>query len=945
MKKAILVVSLFLVLTSTVYFSGSQLKAAPPAPQVATPIDSIYPGLGIITSRTARDGRLATSNQAILGPGSCTHMGDPYSPFDSPWAPGPYTYTYRIYVPPTYAYDIVRVELFDPDSMNIATNSVTINRTNTAINNGLSAVASKTCGLDGGNSSRVQPCLLRTDELNLVNGAPNLDLDQINPFWFVRIDENRIRNLATCTSPASYTTSANTQTRYSLSYFAQNPDETLVKIPLVDYFGQTGDGIRDTGDHLTDMRWVSPGADVPFSTVDDPGASVPATARTIDSFEIDLTTDVPNIFVDPATGGRYLYLDVQTMSGTSENGYEVWAGPPTYVNTIPSEVNARNLYLLNHAGAHDAAGVEITAVNTLVQNSNYTNPLGIPLAYVGPELAGQTINVRLFDTDSGAQPPIIFYFDSIAFTPADTSLGYDPGQTDWAMAFAVTGQDDADGVAEDVRCKPGGCPTQWVEPAYQITVPGDLSSCDWQNPTAEACTPFYGGRLMAYYDGGFSDTYAWELSVPLSSDPVDPTLGCSAFPITIHEGARSVTAPGTGSNPYPNLADFTYPTSPPVYTSFLDHQDDVPLLDATPGDIYRVQNGFGNGNFGWLAWNINVANSANALENSLQWPGNSTNYNACTGGSGCPPGQGVPGSGFSFNVPGYIEPGDPTDHALHLGDWIVGSTGSLNSLSVQEQLKSHIDLERTLRLPIWNNHSGTGLSGPYQTTQFAIFRLLGYNTTSNWLLLEFVSFDTSCGQLASTPSSVSLAGPTEGETEISYTFTATVSPNHTSTPITYTWDITDHGTITSTGGISDTVTLNWSSAGDKVVTVTAVNSTGSTVSQSHAIHISPPDVAADSVAITGPTSGAANTSYDFTAAVNPLTTTTPVTYTWEITGYDTITNTGGLTNTISLSWASAGSKSVVVTAVNSTGFTVTQNHTIDIALPEYKVYLPLVIKN
>lgn len=950
MKKAIWVVSLFLVLFSTIHVTSRQLKAAPaPAPQAATPIDPLYPGLGIITSRTARDGRIATSHQAIFGPGSCTHMGDPYSPLVSEFAPGPYTYTYRIYIPPTYGYDVVRVELFDPDSMNMAANSFTINRSNTAINNGLGAVAIKTCGTDGGNSSRTQPCLLRTDELFLVTSAPNLDLDQINPYWFVRIDENRISNNpptnTSCGAPGSYTTSANTQTRYTLSYFAQNPDETLAKIPLVDYFGQTGDGVRDNGDHLTDMRWVSPGANVPFSTVDAPGAIVPAIARTIDSFEVDLTTDVPNIFVDPATGGRYLYLDVQAMSGTSENGYEVWAGPPSYVNSVPSEVNARNLYLLNHPGSHDAAGVEITAVDILVQNSDFNDPLEIPLAYIGPELAGQTINVRLFDTDSGAQPPIIFYFDSVAFTPANTSLGYDPTQTDWAMAFAVTGQDDPDGIADGVRCKPGGCPTQWVDPAYQVTIPGDLSNCDWENPTAEACTPFYGGRLMVHYDGGFSDTYAWELSSPLSSDPVDPTLGCTAFPIAVHEGIRSVTAPDmVGVNPYPNSSEFTYPANPPVYASFLDHQDDVPLLDATPGDVFRVYNGVGNGNFGFLVWNIGVSANATTLAHSLTWPGDSTNYSPCTG-TYCSPGSGVPGSGFDFNVPGYIEPGDPTDHALHIGDWIAVSTGTVNSTSVADQLKTHIDLERTLRLPVWGSYAGSGASGNFQTTQFAIFRLLGYNVTTNWLLLEFVGFDTSCGQLASTPSSVALEGPTAGETEASYTFTATISPNHTSTPITYTWDITDHDTITHTGGISDTVMLSWSSAGEKVVTVTAVNSTNIPVSQSHTIHISLPDVAADSVAITGPTSGATNTSYDFTAAISPLTTTTPVTYTWEITDHDPITNTGGLTNTVSLSWTSGGSKSVVVTAVNSTGFSVSQTYTIDIALPEQKIYLPLVIRN
>ncbi|MCA9955402.1 MAG: hypothetical protein KC434_11820, partial [Anaerolineales bacterium] len=259
-----------------------------------------------------------------------------------------------------------------------------------------------------------------------------------------------------------------------------------------------------------------------------------------------------------------------------------------------------------------------------------------------------------------------------------------------------------------------------------------------------------------------------------------------------------------------------------------------------PGDIFRIYNGVGSGNFGWLVWNRGVSANANTLANSLTWPGDSTNYNACTG-SYCFPGPGIPGSGFDFNVPGYIEPGDPTDHALHLGDWIAASTGSVNSTSVQEQLETHINLERTLRLPVWDSFAGGGVSGNFHTTQFAVFRLLGYNVTTNWLLLEFVGFDTSCGQLTSTPSSVAIEGPTAGETVASYTFTAIVSPNHTSTPITYTWEISGHDTITHTGGISDTVMLSWSSAGDKVVTVTAVNSTGFTVTETHTIDIALPD--------------------------------------------------------------------------------------------------------
>ncbi|MFZ1397274.1 MAG: hypothetical protein WAS33_10275 [Candidatus Promineifilaceae bacterium] len=840
MKKAGILLSLVLVLLGAILSSGYlSLKAAPDLAQGATPFDLTAPRFSIITSRTARDGRLATSNQAILGPDSCTHLGDPYSPLTSVYEPGPHTYTYRIRIPANYAHDIIRVELFDPDSMNTNLNSMTIMRSNNAINNGLGSVASKTCGINGGYSSQVQPCLLNTDELDLVNGAPNLDFDQINPYWFVRIDENRRPPLTpgdSCGNPASYTLEYNTQTRYSLSYFAQNPDTTLSKIPLVTYFGQVGDGVRDTGNHLTDLRWVSPGTAVPFSTVDDPGATVPAIAQTIDSFEVNLTTDVPNIMVDPNTGARYLYLDVQAMSGSSENGYEVWAGPPTYVNTIPSEVNARNLHLLNNPGSHDAAGVEITAVSTLVQNANHSSPIDIPLTYIGPEMAGKTITVSLFDMDSGSQPPIVFYFDTVAFTPNSSNpLGYDPNLTDWAMAFAVAGQDDPDGIAEGVRCT-SFCNDQWIEPAYQITIPGDLSSCDWQNPTPETCTPFHGGRLMVWYDGGFADTYAWQISAAEESEPLNPTLGCTAFPITIGEGTRSVTAPGTGSNPYPDGADFTYPTTPPGYASFPDHQDNIPLLNASAGDLFRVYNGFGNGNFGWLLWNTGISGNANTLTNSLTWPGDTLDYTNHSDG-----GTAVPGSGFPHVVRGYINPFNPTDQTLHIGNWVAANTGAVNTTSVREQLESHIDLERTLRLPIWNNTSGLGSDVRYQNAQFAIFRLVGYNLSTNWLLLEFVAFDTSCGQLSASPTAVSLTAPTSGEPNTSYTFTANISPNFTSTPITYTWQITDHDPITNTAGISNTVSLSWESVGLKEVVVTAVNQTGTPVSQTHTIHIAQPE--------------------------------------------------------------------------------------------------------
>lgn len=249
---------------------------------------------------------------------------------------------------------------------------------------------------------------------------------------------------------------------------------------------------------------------------------------------------------------------------------------------------------------------------------------------------------------------------------------------------------------------------------------------------------------------GFSSLEALSI-MRITADGQNVTNGCAAFPIAVREGERSVTAPGTGSNPYPNAGDFDSPNNPPVYASFTRHRDDVPLLSAREGDIFKIQNGFGTGNFGWLAWNSGLSGEG-TLRDSLSWPGDSTNYNLCTGGSGCAPGTGVPGSGFPRNVRGYIEAGDATDQSLHVEDWVWGGPGSVSSNGIRDVLSEHINLDRNLRVIVWNNSQAGGSNGMYQISGFAIFRLIGYSLDQSgggsWILAEFIRWDDSCGQLA-----------------------------------------------------------------------------------------------------------------------------------------------------------------------------------------------------
>lgn len=246
---------------------------------------------------------------------------------------------------------------------------------------------------------------------------------------------------------------------------------------------------------------------------------------------------------------------------------------------------------------------------------------------------------------------------------------------------------------------------------------------------------------------GFSSLDALSI-MRITATGQNVTNGCAAFPIAVHEGARSVSAPGTGSNPYPNAGDFDYPNNPPPYQSFSAHDDDVALRDAQEGDVFKVQNGFGNGNFGWLAWNEGIAANANTLAGSLGWPGDSTDYNDHNDGGSL---NAIAGWGENYVPRGYIESGDVTDQSLHVGDWVAANTGSVNSNSVRDTIAGHIDLDRALRLIVWNNAEQQGNNGRYEITGFAIFRIIGYSLSQNndgsWILAEFLRWDDSCGQV------------------------------------------------------------------------------------------------------------------------------------------------------------------------------------------------------
>jgi len=194
------------------------------------------------------------------------------------------------------------------------------------------------------------------------------------------------------------------------------------------------------------------------------------------------------------------------------------------------------------------------------------------------------------------------------------------------------------------------------------------------------------------------------------------------------------------------------------------------------------------------------------------------------------------------------------------------------------------------------------------------------------------------------PTGVVISGPPTGFVQVGYPFTATVSPVTATLPITYIWQASGQSPVTNTGGLSDVITFTWSTTGSQTITVTAMNA-GGMVSDTHATAIvtTPTPTPPTGVTISGPPTGLVQVGYPFTATVSPVTATLPITDIWQATGQSPVTNTSGLSDTVTFTWSVTGSQTITVTAMNAGGAAV-GSHFITI-IPGYKIYLPLILRS
>jgi glycosidase len=199
------------------------------------------------------------------------------------------------------------------------------------------------------------------------------------------------------------------------------------------------------------------------------------------------------------------------------------------------------------------------------------------------------------------------------------------------------------------------------------------------------------------------------------------------------------------------------------------------------------------------------------------------------------------------------------------------------------------------------------------------------------------------------PTSIGINGPFTGSIGLAQPFSASIEPVSVTLPITVVWQASDQAPVIHLiNARSDAASFTWFTSGVKAITVTALNAIGA-VTDTHTITITalPAPVAPSAIGITGPLTGEIDHGYVFTATVNPISTTLPLTFTWEydlgaiVEGvvYPTVT---GLSQPHVISWAVAGTYAITATASNQAGAATDVYHFT--VMPTWRVYLPLAIK-
>ncbi|MBU1910186.1 MAG: hypothetical protein KJ726_09065, partial [Verrucomicrobia bacterium] len=145
------------------------------------------------------------------------------------------------------------------------------------------------------------------------------------------------------------------------------------------------------------------------------------------------------------------------------------------------------------------------------------------------------------------------------------------------------------------------------------------------------------------------------------------------------------------------------------------------LSGKAPGTVLNdIFNGAQPGNFGWLTWAGSP--SVPTLLKSLTPPGDSDTY---------------------------VNPDDPADHVISIGDWVQGKPGVSNSKQVRDALDTLKQID--IVVPVWDGTRGQGNNADYRVTAFARIRLISYSLPGqNRITARFLGLEP-CGQVNQPP--------------------------------------------------------------------------------------------------------------------------------------------------------------------------------------------------
>lgn len=139
-----------------------------------------------------------------------------------------------------------------------------------------------------------------------------------------------------------------------------------------------------------------------------------------------------------------------------------------------------------------------------------------------------------------------------------------------------------------------------------------------------------------------------------------------------------------------------------------------------PTELTDIFQGSQPGNFGWLRWS--GPPSAKVLGASLTPPGDS----------------GI-----------YLNPNDPDDATVSVGDWVMGTPGVSNAGVVRGALD--ILLGRDIIVPVWDLAQGQGEGAQYRVAGFAKVRLLSYVLPKKNKITALFLGMNACGEIPSVP--------------------------------------------------------------------------------------------------------------------------------------------------------------------------------------------------